>query len=39
METITDARFKDFGQEATIVQSEGENIEATVEAFDLQTFA
>ena len=38
-ETITDACFKESGQEATIEQSEGENIEATEEAFDLQTFA
>ena len=38
-ETITVACFKDSGQEATIAQSEGENIEATVGTFDLKTFA
>jgi hypothetical protein len=38
-ETITVACFKDSEQEATIAQSEGENIEATVGSFDLQTFA
>jgi hypothetical protein len=39
IETITDTCFKDSGKEATIAQSEGENIEATVGAFDLKTFA
>ena len=38
-ETITDACFKELGQETTVTQSEGKNNEPTVGAFDLQTFA
>ena len=38
-ETITDACFKESGQEATVTQTEGEHNKPTVGAFDLQTFA